>query len=74
MTFELEEMSLSLQQNQIPKLWQEVSYPSIKDLSSWYQNLQRRVEFITQWLVQGSLPFYWLPGFFYPQGFLTGVL
>lgn len=39
MTFELDEMMNSLRNNQIPKIWQEISYPSLRDLSSWYQNL-----------------------------------
>lgn len=38
------------------------------------QDLQQRVQFIRGWLQNGAPSTYWLSGFVFPQGFLTGVL
>ncbi len=74
MSSELDVFYNSLLNNQVPILWSEIAYPSLKNLSSWFKNLKERVKFMNNWLTQGSTPHYWLPGFFFPQGFLTGVL
>ena len=54
--------------------WIKVGYPSLKPLSSWYLDLLKRIEFFQNWLKEGNPNSYWLPGMFFPQGFMTGVL
>lgn len=70
----LDSMYLSILNNQVPKNWQAVAYPSLKVLSLWYPDLIERVSVIKKWLDEGNPASYWLPGMFFPQGFMTGVL
>src|SRR3569833_1248063 len=58
----------------VPPNWQEVSYPSLKPLASWVKDLNQRVEFMRNWLKNGHPATYWLSGFFFPHGFMTGAL
>eukprot|EP00163_Fabomonas_tropica_P009439 TRINITY_DN1923_c0_g1_i1.p1 TRINITY_DN1923_c0_g1~~TRINITY_DN1923_c0_g1_i1.p1 ORF type:complete len:2652 (-),score=902.80 TRINITY_DN1923_c0_g1_i1:9-7298(-) len=60
--------------NKVPQLWADAAYPSLKPLGSWVRDLVKRVEFLHTWLTQGPPAVFWLSGFFFPQGFLTGVL
>ncbi|KAG1679671.1 hypothetical protein FOA52_006190 [Chlamydomonas sp. UWO 241] len=74
MSAELEAMYNSMLNNQVPALWNKCAYPSLKPLASWMADYHQRIAFMRGWL-QGGLPkSFWLPGFFFPQGFMTGVL
>ena len=46
----------------------------MKPLASWIKDFHKRVQFIRDWAEKGQPAAFWLPGFFFPQGFLTGVL
>jgi len=70
----LDKMYLKMQNNQVPDNWTKVAYPSLKPLSSWFKDLIERVQFMDDWLKGGNPQSYWLPGMFFPQGFMTGVL
>jgi len=70
----LDGMYLALQNNVVPGNWTKVAYPSLKPLASWYNDLKERVSFITDWLLNGTPKSFWISGFFFPQGFLTGTL
>jgi hypothetical protein len=59
---------------QVPQTWAKVAYPCLKPLGSWFQDYLRRVSFMRTWLTERQPSCFWLPGFFFPQGFLTGVL
>jgi len=74
MSEELDSMYLKIQNNQVPDNWAKVGYPSLKPLSSWFQDFIQRVAFFENWLMNGNPSSYWLPGMFFPQGFMTGVL
>lgn len=74
MSQELDSMYFSLINNEVPKLWVKVSYKSMKGLASWMRDLKDRVKFMQEWLITGGPSCFWISGFFYPQGFLTGVL
>ena len=74
MSSELDSMYLSIQNGQVPKNWEKVAYPSLKPLTSWYKDLTERVAFMQDWLVNGQPNSFWLSGFFFPQGFMTGCL
>ncbi|CAF3079436.1 unnamed protein product [Rotaria socialis] len=70
----LEKMYTAFLNNQVPAIWTEAAYPSLKSLSSWIKDLLLRCDFMALWLLHGLPKSYWLPGLFFPQGFLTGVL
>ncbi|KAK3247052.1 hypothetical protein CYMTET_43439 [Cymbomonas tetramitiformis] len=74
MSDDLELMFNSLLNNQVPGLWGKVAYPCLKPMASWIIDYHRRVEFFESWIANGNPKCYWLPGFFFPQGFLTGCL
>lgn len=70
----LETMANSIYINSVPELWASKAYPSLKPLASWVTDLVARVQFIDKWIEHGIPPVFWISGFFFPQGFLTGTL
>jgi dynein heavy chain len=70
----LDEMYLKFTNNQVPKSWTKVGYLSLKPLSSWFKDLLVRVEFMRNWLENGNPTCYWFAAFFFPHGFMTGIL
>jgi dynein heavy chain len=74
MSSELEEIYTGFINNTVPKLWSSHSYPSLQPLGAWVTDLVKRMEFIQSWLVDGQPASFWMSGFYYTQGFLTGTL
>jgi dynein heavy chain len=74
MSGDLDQMYRSLLNNQVPRIWEDVAYPSLKPLGSWVQDMTKRVAFLREWLALGKPISYWMSSFFFPQGFLTAVL
>ncbi|XP_044515237.1 dynein axonemal heavy chain 6 [Gracilinanus agilis] len=74
MSEEMERVYNSFLNNQVPVLWSNAAYPSLKPLSSWVKDLVLRTSFVELWLKRGQPKSYWISGFFFPQGFLTGTL
>ena len=74
MSEELDLMYSSFLKNKVPQNWIDVAYPSLKPLGSWFEDLILRVEFMRNWLFQGHPKAFWLSGFFFPHGFMTGAL
>ena len=74
MTTELETMGNSLFDNIVPKNWESVAYPSMKPLAAWVDDLVERLNFIQNWIKNGTPSIYWISGFFFPQAFFTGTL
>eukprot|EP01035_Chromulina_nebulosa_P016877 gene16877-22365_t len=71
---ELEDMSNAIFDQKVPSIWNNVSYPSLKPLSPWFQDLLQRLEFLSNWIEHGVPSVYWISGFFFPQGYLTAIL
>ena len=59
-------MYYSLINNQVPKSWEAVAYPSLKPLASWIKDLNERVNFMSLWLKGGNPNCFWISGFFFP--------
>ena len=74
MSPDLEAVTTSLFNKQVPDMWAGKAYPSLKPLSGWVTDLLARVEFVSDWIKKGNPPIYWISGFFFPQAFLTGTL
>ncbi|KAJ3415371.1 Dynein heavy chain 6, axonemal, partial [Chytridiales sp. JEL 0842] len=74
MSSELELVFKSLLNNEVPTAWSNAAYPSLKPLGSWVKDLHLRIQELALWIERGQPHSFWLPGFFFPQGFLTGVL
>ncbi|KAI3384925.1 hypothetical protein SNEBB_000114 [Seison nebaliae] len=74
MSESLEKMYRAIDLSQVPQLWKDCSYPSLKKLGGWYRDFQDRINFMNYWIRLGEPKCYWLPGIFFPQGFLTAVL
>ncbi|XP_028284655.1 dynein heavy chain 6, axonemal [Parambassis ranga] len=74
MSEEMDRIYTSFLNNQVPNHWANSAYPSLKPLSSWVRDLTLRTSFIQTWITRGQPKSFWVSGFFFPQGFLTGVL
>nr|CAH7756359.1 unnamed protein product [Callosobruchus chinensis]CAH7757601.1 unnamed protein product [Callosobruchus chinensis] len=70
----LEDVFKAFMNNQVPKMWSAKSYNSLKSLGSWTRDLLLRLDFICIWVRFGHPISYWISGFYFPQGFLTGTL
>ena len=74
MSEQLEKVYTSFINHQVPGMWEKAAYPSLKPLGSWIQDLVYRIHFISNWMLYGNPSSYWISGFYFPQGFLTGTL
>lgn len=74
MNNELEEVYHKLIIYKVPDSWHKVSYPSLKPLTSWFEDYLKRIEFINSWILDGKPTSFWISGFFFTQSFLTGTL
>ena len=46
----------------------------MKPLASWVLDLGERITFMRSWCEHGQPQSFWMSGFFFPQGFMTGAL
>ena len=74
MSMQLESMATRFLDDKVPAQWEAVGYPSLKPLASWVPDLIARVQFLSNWLYEGSPDSFWVPAFFFPQGFMTAAL
>jgi len=74
MSEDLDNLAASMFNNQVPGAFSKVGFLSLKPLSSWINDLNERIGFLTKWIEHSMPPAYWLSGFFFPQAFFTGAL
>jgi len=52
MSEELEKMCNSLFDQQVPVIWANVGFLSMKPLGSWTQDLTTRIQFLQKWIIK----------------------
>ena len=78
----MEDLATALSINQVPGRnpfhkcsWEKYAWPSKRPLSSWFQDLLRRVDQFTKWSSTLETPLsIWLPGIFNPMAVLTAIM
>jgi dynein heavy chain, axonemal len=73
MSAELDEQYMAMTNNLVPANWANVAYPSLKPLAGWITDLIARINFMRKWLLEGEPKCFWMGGFYFPQGFMTGA-
>jgi dynein heavy chain len=74
MSAELEQMFNAFNLQAVPGLWVKRAYPCLKPLNSWYADFLKRLGMINSWMLEGPPVTFWVPAFFFPQGFMTASL
>jgi dynein heavy chain len=74
MSEELELVYTAFLNSQVPSLWANVAYPSLKPLGSWVNDLIYRCAFIDNWVQHGLPRSFWMSGFFFPQGLSNKII
>ncbi len=59
---------------QVPALWLAQSFPSLKPLASYMQDLHARLSMLATWAKTSQPPAFWISGFFFTPSFTTAVL
>ena len=62
MSEELELIATSLFNNQVPKIWDQKGFLSMKPLASWTEDLNARITFLQEWIDYGTPKCFWISG------------
>ena len=55
MSEELEAITISLFNNQVPNMWADKGFLSLKPLGSWIQDMLARIKFLNDWIEYGNI-------------------
>lgn len=74
MTEDMETLANNLYLNSVSALWAKYAYFSLKDLASWYNDLNRRCAQLDEYSETMSPPIVlWISGLFNPMSFITAI-
>ena len=73
MTGDVESVGNAMFEGRLPALWAGKSYPSMKAIGRYIEDLVKRMDTLTSWLENGPPERFWISGFYFTQDFLTGV-
>lgn len=62
MSDELDSLANSLYDNQVPIMWAEIGFLSLKPLISWTADLNKRIDFLKTWIDGGTPSVFWISG------------
>ncbi|XP_031848127.1 dynein beta chain, ciliary [Nomia melanderi] len=72
---EMEDLQNYIMMDAVPPSWTKRAYPSNLGLNSWFADMLNRMNELSNWTTDFSLPSsVWLGGFFNPQSFLTAIM
>ncbi|XP_078035551.1 dynein beta chain, ciliary-like isoform X3 [Augochlora pura] len=72
---EMEDLQNFIMIDAVPPSWTKRAYPSSLGLNSWFADMLNRLNDLSNWTSDFSLPSsVWLGGFFNPQSFLTAIM
>jgi dynein heavy chain len=74
MSGDLEKVFDAFAIGQVPDLWMSKSFPSLKPLASYVEDLLARLTLFTDWYRNGQPPIFWISGFFFTPSFTTASL
>lgn len=74
-SIESEALYESLSLGELPAAWARRSYPTQRNLAGYIMDLSKRLRALEDWIAHEHQPrVFWMPGFYFPQAFLTAVL
>ena len=72
---DMEALMEALYLEKIPPAWEKKSYPTLRSLTPWVNDVLQRCAQLVDWTADLAVPkVSWFPGFFNPQSFLTAVM
>lgn len=74
MSSDLDKIFGSLSIGKIPDLWKGKSFPSLKPVSSYINELIDRLAMLQKWYECGQPAIFWISGFFFTPAFTTAAL
>jgi dynein heavy chain len=66
MSEDLEKMADAIFDNRVPPVWVKTGHLSMKPLSSWIDDTNKRIDFLNDWINNGTPKVFWISGFFFP--------
>ena len=73
MSADLESAFFEIFDGKTPAMWLKHSYPSLKPLGGYINDLVERLKFFQKWVDNGAPVMFWFSGIYFTQAFTTGA-